>query len=57
MKSRFFCDNAVTMVKIDKKDTYLTVGCEVCCLGPLDLNIIAMFLEANPRLKAEIKIY
>jgi hypothetical protein len=55
-KPILFADDAVTMVKIDKKDTY-TGNCAGCCLGPLDLNILAMFLEANLELKAEIKIY
>lgn len=56
-KPILFADDAVTMVKIDKKDTYITAGCADCCLSPLDLNFLAMFLEANPQLKAEIKIY
>lgn len=52
-----FAEDAVTITKTDKKDTYITTGCADCCLGPLDLNFLAMFLEANPQLKAEIKIY
>jgi hypothetical protein len=56
-KPILFADDAVSIVKIDKKDDYLTVGCEVCCLGPLDLNILAAFLEANPRMNAEIRIF
>jgi hypothetical protein len=56
-KPILFANDAVSMVKIDKKDTYLTVGCEVCCLSPLDLNFLAAFLEANPRMNAEIKIF
>lgn len=53
-KPILFADDAVSIVKIDEKDTYQAFGCPI---GPLDLNILGMFLEANPQLKAEIKIY
>ncbi len=55
-KPILFASDAVSIIKIDGKETYLNAGCEVCCLDSLDFNILSAFLEANPQLKAEIRI-
>ena len=56
-KPILFAADAVSIVKTDKKDTYLNIGCEVCCLNSLNLHFLAAFLEANPQMNAEIKIF
>lgn len=57
-KTIFVANDAISIVKIDEKDTYINFGCEVCCMSdPLDFPLLAKFLDANTKMNVQIKIF
>lgn len=52
-----FAADAVEVLEIEGKLTYLTHGCDVCCIDAADLNLLSDFLEANPGMRADVRVY
>lgn len=52
-----FADDSIEIVKIDEKQTYLTVGCEFGCIKSLDFYLLSEILQANSSLQAFVIIH
>jgi antitoxin component of RelBE/YafQ-DinJ toxin-antitoxin module len=52
-----FAADAVEVLEIEGRLTYLTYGCDVCCIDAANLNLLSEFLEANPGMRADVRVY
>ncbi|MDQ3800233.1 MAG: hypothetical protein M3384_12330 [Acidobacteriota bacterium] len=51
-----FAEDSVEVVKIDGRRTSLIFGCD-CCINTADLGLLSKYLEANPGMRADVRVY
>ncbi len=56
-KAISFVEDAIEIVTIDGKQTYLPVGCEFGCISYVDFSLLFEFLNSNSQMKAFVIIH
>jgi hypothetical protein len=56
-KAILFIDDAIEIVKIDERQTYLPFGCDAGCVTYVNFYLLSEFLNSNPDIKAYVIIH